>query len=98
MARAPVPGGPGLRHFRGGPAGSDTFVKDLAAELGISEDKVTSALKAQPARAVPSVGFRRDGHGPGGGKGPGFGPPPAPPATDGAYDAPPAVEVPSAAA
>jgi len=93
----PVPGGPGLRHFRGGPAGSDTFVKDLAAELGISEDKVTSALKANRPSG-PKFEFHRDGHGPGGGKGPGFGPPPAPPATDGAYDAPPAVEVPSAAA
>ena len=94
----PGPRGPGLRRFRGGPAGSDTFVKDLAAELGISEDKVTSALKANRP-AVPSVGFRRDGHGPGGDKGPGYRRRrPRRPATDGASDAPPAVEVPSAAA
>jgi hypothetical protein len=92
----PVPGGPGLRHFRGGPAGSD-FVKDLAAELGISEDKVTSALKANRPKGMER-GLRRDGHGPGG-PGHGFGPPPGmPPATDGASTVPPAVEVPSAAA
>ena len=92
------PGGPGLRHFRGGPAGSDTFVKDLAAELGISEDKVASALKANRPSGMER-GFDRDGHGPGGRPGHGFGPPPGmPPPTDGASDAAPAVEVPSAAA
>jgi len=92
----PVPGGRLLRRFRGGPAGSDSFVKDLAAELGISEDKVTSALNANRPSG-PERGFRRDGHGPGHGFG---GPPPLPPppGTDGASVAPPAVEVPSAAA
>lgn len=54
-------GGPGMRH---GLKGSD-FAKDLATELGISEDKVRSALKA----TRPSMGDRR-GHrgGMGGGK------------------------------
>ena len=63
-----------LRHFRGGPGAGSDFVKDLAAELGISEDKVTEALKATRP-ALPEGGWRRDGHGPGGPPH-GFGPPP----------------------
>ena len=49
----PVPGGPGLRHFRGGPAGSDTFVKDLAAELGISRRDGASCRLARPCPVGP---------------------------------------------
>ena len=74
----PPPGGPGpmLRRFKGGPGpgAGDDFVKQLAAELGISEDKVTEALKATRP-ALPERGWRRDGDGPGG-HGQGFGPPP----------------------
>ena len=68
------PGGPGFGPGKRGPgAAADTYAKDLAAELGISEDKVVAALKAQRPKF--------DDHGPGGrghhgGPGPGFGPPP----------------------
>lgn len=87
-------GGMGRHH---GPLGGKRgdFVKDLAAELGVSEDKVTEALKANR----PKMGDRdgkfkgrggRHGHG---GRGPGFGPPPG---MDGASG--PAEEVDPAAA
>jgi hypothetical protein len=62
---APKPGaGPRLRHFRE-PIAASSFVKDLAAELGISEDKVTAALKATRP-ALPKGELRRFEHGPGG--------------------------------
>jgi hypothetical protein len=60
-------GGPGLKgfhRFRGGPLAGSDFVKELASELGISEDKVTSALRSvRPA--LPERGLRRFRHGPG---------------------------------
>ena len=65
-------GGPG--HLRGGAGDFSSFVKDLAAELGISEDKVIAALKATRP-ALPERGLKRFGHGPGG-PGHGWGPPP----------------------
>ena len=66
-------GGFGHHHgLRFGLAGSD-YVKDLAAELGVSEDKVEDALEANR----PERGAFRGGHkGHGGKGGPGFGPPP----------------------
>jgi biotin operon repressor len=95
----PPPGGPGpmLRRFKGAPgaAGSD-FVKDLAAELGISEDKVTEALKSvRPALPKGERGWHI--HGPDGDRY-GFGPPPAPPASDGAAAPAAPQEAPSATA
>ncbi len=65
-------GGPG--HFGGRGIGGADFAKELATELGISEDKVTSALEAnRPQRGYRGKG--RGGHGHGG-PGSGFGPPP----------------------
>ncbi len=70
--------GHGHRGGFGGPKGArGDMVKDLAAELGVSEDKVTAALKANR----PKMGDRKDGrrgHGGRGhgGPGAGFGPPP----------------------
>lgn len=89
-------GGRGGHPGIGGPGGTD-FVKALAAELGIAEDKVTAALKAnRPThdghRDRGGDDDRRGGHGGRGGHG--FGPPPG---MDGA-SAPATAVAPSASA
>lgn len=85
-------GGKGGHHGRGGKDGA--FVKDLAAELGVSEAKVTEALKAnRPKMDDDGDSKGRGGRHGRGGRGPGFGPPPG---MDGASG--PAEEVAPAAA
>ena len=81
MIRRPAARRPDAAPFKGGPGpgAKADVVKDLASELGISEDKVTEALKATRP-ALPERGWRKDGDGPGG-HGHGFGPPPARPGT-----------------
>ena len=89
-------GGRGGHPGIGGPGGTD-FTKALAAELGIAEDKVTAALKAnRPThdghRDRGGDDDRRGGHGGRGGHG--FGPPPG---MDGASAPATAVAPPAAA-